>query len=57
MPPINQRNGAVLVHGGWSGAHGFRTVRRLLQAEGHEVFTPSPTGIGDGLTLSAPKLT
>ena len=36
----------VLVHGAWSGAHGFRHVRRLLQAQGHEVFTPSLTGIG-----------
>lgn len=37
----------VLVHGGWSGAHGFRKVRRLLAAEGHEVFTPSLTGVGE----------
>jgi hypothetical protein len=37
----------VLVHGAWGGAHGFAKVRRLLQAAGHEVFTPSLTGIGE----------
>ena len=29
----------VLVHGGWSGAHGFRSVGRKLRASGHDVFT------------------
>jgi hypothetical protein len=33
----------VLVHGTWAGAHGFRHVRRHLQAAGHEAFTPSLT--------------
>lgn len=46
----------VLVHGGWSGAHGFRAVRRLLQAEGHEVFTPSLTGIGERVHLVSPQV-
>ncbi len=44
----------VLVHGGWSGAHGFRKVRPLLHAEGHEVFTPSLTGIGERAHLTGP---
>jgi pimeloyl-ACP methyl ester carboxylesterase len=46
----------VLVHGGWSGAHGFRKVRRLLQGEGHEVFTPSLTGIGERVHLVSPQV-
>jgi esterase/lipase len=46
----------VLVHGGWSGAHGFRKVRRLLQAEGHDVFTPSLTGIGERSHLVSPQI-
>ncbi len=46
----------VLVHGGWSGAHGFRKVRRLLQAEGHDVFTPSLTGIGERVHLVSPQV-
>jgi pimeloyl-ACP methyl ester carboxylesterase len=44
----------VLVHGGWSGAHGFRHVRRRLAASGHEVFTPSLTGIGERAHLASP---
>ena len=44
----------VLVHGAWSGAHGFRHVRIRLQKEGHEVFTPSLTGIGERAHLSSP---
>lgn len=44
----------VLVHGAWSGAHGFRHVRRGLQAAGHEVFTPSLTGLGERVHLASP---
>jgi pimeloyl-ACP methyl ester carboxylesterase len=47
----------VLVHGGWSGAHGFRWVRRELQGAGHEVFTPSLTGIGERVHLASPQVT
>lgn len=47
----------VLVHGGWGGAHGFRHVRRILQAAGHEVFTPSLTGIGERVHLASPLVT
>lgn len=46
----------VLVHGAWSGAHGFRHVRRLLQQSGHEVFTPSLTGIGERAHLLSPQV-
>jgi len=44
----------VLVHGAWGGAHGFRHLRRRLQAAGHEVFTPSLTGIGERAHLANP---
>lgn len=44
----------VLVHGAWGGAHGFRHLRRLLQAAGHEVTTPSLTGIGERVHLAHP---
>jgi pimeloyl-ACP methyl ester carboxylesterase len=47
----------VLVHGGWGGAHVFRQVRRLLQSAGHEVFTPSLTGIGERTHLASPQVT
>jgi pimeloyl-ACP methyl ester carboxylesterase len=46
----------VLVHGAWTGAHGFRAVRRLLQARGHEVFTPCLTGIGERVHLASPQV-
>jgi pimeloyl-ACP methyl ester carboxylesterase len=46
----------VLVHGAWGGAHGFRMVRGPLQAAGHEVFTPSLTGIGERAHLTSPQV-
>jgi pimeloyl-ACP methyl ester carboxylesterase len=46
----------VLVHGAWSGAHGFRHVRRTLRTHGHEVFTPSLTGIGERAHLVSPQI-
>jgi pimeloyl-ACP methyl ester carboxylesterase len=46
----------VLVHGAWSGAHGFRHVRRGLHAAGHEAFTPSLTGIGERVHLTSPQV-
>jgi pimeloyl-ACP methyl ester carboxylesterase len=46
----------VLVHGAWSGAHGFRKVRSLLREAGHEVFTPSLTGIGERAHLTGPQV-
>jgi pimeloyl-ACP methyl ester carboxylesterase len=46
----------VLVHGAWSGAHGFRRVRPALRAAGHEVFTPSLTGVGERAHLASPQV-
>jgi pimeloyl-ACP methyl ester carboxylesterase len=46
----------VLVHGAWGGAHGFRHVRRLLSAGGHEVFTPGLTGLGERVHLVSPQV-
>ena len=44
----------VLVHGAWGGAHGFRHVRKLLRDAGHEVSTPSLSGIGERVHLASP---
>lgn len=41
----------VLVHGAGHGGWCWRDVRRLLQARGHEVFTPTLTGLGDRVHL------
>jgi pimeloyl-ACP methyl ester carboxylesterase len=46
----------VLVHGAWGGAFGFRRVRPLLAAHGHEVFTPGLTGIGARSHLASPQV-
>ncbi len=46
----------VLVHGAWSGSFGWRKVRPLLAAHGHEVFTPSLTGIGERAHLTSPQV-
>jgi pimeloyl-ACP methyl ester carboxylesterase len=46
----------VLVHGAWGGSYGFRTVRGPLRDAGHEVFTPSLTGIGERAHLSSPQV-
>ena len=37
----------VLVHGAWRGAWCWRRVARLLAKNGHEVFTPTLTGVGE----------
>lgn len=46
----------VLVHGAWSGSSGFRHIRRQLQVAGHEVTTPSLTGLGERAHLSSPAV-
>jgi pimeloyl-ACP methyl ester carboxylesterase len=46
----------VLVHGAWGGAQTWRTVRPLLWAAGHQVFTPSLTGIGERAHLTGPQV-
>jgi pimeloyl-ACP methyl ester carboxylesterase len=42
----------VIVHGAWSGAHAWRWVRPLLREAGHEVVTPSLTGLGERAHLA-----
>src|SRR2546430_6042415 len=46
----------VLVRGAWGGADGFRKVRGPLRAAGHEVFTPSLTGVGERVHLASPQV-
>ncbi|NYJ04173.1 alpha/beta fold hydrolase [Petropleomorpha daqingensis] len=46
----------VLVHGAWGGAHGWRHVRRLLTAAGHDATAPSLTGIGERVHLVSPQV-
>lgn len=37
----------VLIHGAWHGGWCWRDVRKILQADGHNVFTPTLTGLGE----------
>jgi pimeloyl-ACP methyl ester carboxylesterase len=37
----------VLVHGAWHGSWCWKRVRKALQTKGHDVFTPTLTGVGE----------
>src|SRR3954467_6986711 len=37
----------LLVHGAWHGGWCWRKLTPLLRAAGHQVFTPTLTGLGD----------
>jgi len=43
----------VLVHGAWHGGWCYRKVRKILQAAGHDVFTPTLTGVSERSHLRA----
>lgn len=47
----------VLVHGAWGGGWSWRpTVGKLLRDAGHEVFTPTLTGLGERGHLASPAV-
>ncbi len=46
----------VLVHGAWHGGWCWRRVSRLLRSHGHEVFTPTLTGLGERSHLLGPGI-
>lgn len=46
----------VLVHGGWHGEWCWQHVAPLLRAGGHEVWTPTLTGLGDRANLLDPRV-
>ena len=50
------RNTYVIVHGAWGGAYGWRAVSDLLTANGHVVFRPTLTGLGERAHLSSPEI-
>lgn len=43
----------VIVHGGWGGGWEWTPVARLLREKGHEVFTPTLTGLGERAHLGS----
>ena len=46
----------VLVHGAWHGGWCWRKLTPLLTAAGHQVFTPTLTGLGERSHLAAPDV-
>jgi len=46
----------VLVHGAWHGSWCWKRVRAILQAQGHDVFTPTLTGVGERSHLLSPQV-
>jgi pimeloyl-ACP methyl ester carboxylesterase len=46
----------VLVHGAWRGSWCWKRVRKALQAQGHEVYTPTLTGLGERSHLLSPDV-
>jgi pimeloyl-ACP methyl ester carboxylesterase len=46
----------VLVHGAWHGSWCWKRVRTALQARGHEVFTPTLSGVGERAHLLSPHV-
>jgi pimeloyl-ACP methyl ester carboxylesterase len=47
----------VLVHGAWHGGWCWRRVAERLRAQGHAVFTPTQTGLGDRQHLLSAAIT
>lgn len=47
----------VLVHGAWHGGWCWRDTARALRAAGHEVHTPTHTGVGQRFHLSSEAIT
>jgi pimeloyl-ACP methyl ester carboxylesterase len=46
----------VLVHGAWHGGWCWRHVADMLRAQGHQVFTPTMTGVGERSHLLHPNI-
>lgn len=46
----------VLVHGAWHGGWCWKKVTPLLRAAGHDVFTPTLTGLGERAHLLSPDI-
>lgn len=46
----------VLVHGAWHGGWCWRRVAALLREAGHEVYTPTLTGLGERVHLMTPEV-
>ncbi len=46
----------LICHGAWSAGWAWKKVRPLLRAAGHEVFTPTYTGVGERAHQASPDV-
>jgi pimeloyl-ACP methyl ester carboxylesterase len=46
----------VVAHGAWSAGWVWKKMRPLLRGFGHEIFTPTYTGLGERVHLANPKI-
>src|SRR3954447_11262141 len=46
----------VVAHGAWSAGWAWKKMRPLLRASGHELFTPTYTGLGERSHLATPDV-
>ena len=46
----------VVAHGAWSSAWAWQKMRPLLREAGHDIFTPSYTGLGERAHLASPAI-
>ena len=53
----NTRKTFVLVHGAWHGGWCWRRVSDLLEKQGHKVFAPTLTGLGERSHLMSKDIT
>ena len=52
----NNKTTYILVHGAWHGSWCWKRVRTALQSAGHNVFTPTLTGLGERSHLNSPAV-
>ena len=46
----------LVAHGAWSAGWAWKKMRPLLRARGHELFTPTHTGLGERAHLASPGI-
>jgi pimeloyl-ACP methyl ester carboxylesterase len=46
----------LVAHGAWSAGWAWKKMRPLLRARGHEIFTPTYTGLGERVHLASPHV-
>jgi pimeloyl-ACP methyl ester carboxylesterase len=46
----------VVAHGAWSSAWAWKKMRPLMRAAGHELWTPTYTGLGERAHLASPAI-